>query len=41
MEENRLLDVKDLKVSFFTPSGEVKAVGAYRTMWTEKRSLLS
>ena len=27
MEENRLLDVKDLKVSFFTPSGEVKAVG--------------
>lgn len=27
MEENRLLDVKDLKVSFFTSSGEVKAVG--------------
>ena len=27
MEENRLLDVKDLKVSFFTPNGEVKAVG--------------
>lgn len=27
MEENRLLDVKDLRVSFFTPSGEVKAVG--------------
>ena len=27
MEENRLLDVKDLKVSIFTPSGDVKAVG--------------
>ena len=27
MEENRLLDVRDLKVSFFTPGGEVKAVG--------------
>lgn len=27
MEENRLLEVKDLKVSFFTPGGEVKAVG--------------
>lgn len=26
MEENRLLEVKDLKVSFFTPDGEVKAV---------------
>ena len=27
MEENRkLLEVKDLKVSFFTPAGEVKAV---------------
>jgi len=27
MEKKNLLEVKDLKVSFFTPSGEVKAVG--------------
>ena len=27
MEKKKLLEVKDLKVSFFTPSGEVKAVG--------------
>ena len=27
MEENKLLEVKDLKISFFTPAGEVKAVG--------------
>lgn len=27
MQDNLLLDVKDLKVSFFTPAGEVKAVG--------------
>jgi len=26
MEENKLLEIKDLKVSFFTPAGEVKAV---------------
>ena len=26
-EEKALLQVKDLKVSFFTPAGEVKAVG--------------
>ena len=26
MEEKKLLEVKDLKVSFFTPAGEVKAV---------------
>lgn len=26
MENKRLLDIKDLRVSFFTPSGEVKAV---------------
>ena len=24
---NKLLEVKDLRVSFFTPAGEVKAVG--------------
>ena len=27
MPNNTLLEVKDLKVSFFTPAGEVKAVG--------------
>lgn len=27
MENNKLLEVKDLRVSFFTPVGEVKAVG--------------
>ena len=26
-QKNKLLEVKDLKVSFFTPAGEVKAVG--------------
>lgn len=26
-DENKLLEVKDLKVSFFTPAGELKAVG--------------
>ncbi|MBQ2656946.1 MAG: ATP-binding cassette domain-containing protein, partial [Erysipelotrichaceae bacterium] len=26
MENNNLLEIKDLKVSFFTPAGEVKAV---------------
>ena len=26
MENGKLLSVKDLKVSFFTPAGEVKAV---------------
>ena len=25
-QKNKLLEVKDLKVSFFTPAGEVKAV---------------
>lgn len=27
MEDKKLLEVKDLKISFFTPAGEVKAVG--------------
>ncbi len=27
MEDKKLLEIKDLKVSFFTPAGEVKAVG--------------
>ena len=27
MAENKLLEVEDLKISFFTPAGEVKAVG--------------
>ena len=27
MDNKKLLEVKDLKVSFFTPVGEVKAVG--------------
>ena len=26
-QKHKLLEVKDLKVSFFTPAGEVKAVG--------------
>ena len=26
-ENQKLLEVKDLRVSFFTPAGEVKAVG--------------
>ena len=26
MESNKLLEIKDLKVSFYTPAGEVKAV---------------
>ena len=26
-QKNKLLEVKDLKVSFFTPEGEVKSVG--------------
>ena len=27
MEDKKLLEIKDLKISFFTPAGEVKAVG--------------
>ena len=30
-QKHKLLEVKDLKVSFFTPAGEVKAVGG---IWT-------
>ena len=32
------MEVKDLKVSFFTPAGEVKAVGAFPMIWIMVRS---
>ena len=36
-KKEKLLEVKDLKVSFFTPAGEVKAVGgiSYDLDWLE------